>query len=49
MDDKLWEELINISYQEINNELMEDLSDEDIEKIFDKYAVKYEQALKELS
>lgn len=49
MDKELWEKLEEISEKEERERLMEDISEEDAKRIFDKYSSMYDEALRRLS
>lgn len=49
MDKELWKELEEISEKEEKERLMEDISEEDARRIFDKYSSMYDEALRRLS
>lgn len=49
MDKELWEKLEEISEKEEKERLMEDISEEEVKRIFDKYSSMYDEALRRLS
>ena len=49
MDRELWEKLEELSEKEEKERLMEDISEEEAKRIFDKYSSMYDEALRRLS
>ena len=49
MEREIWEELEEIGEKEKERYLLEGISEEEAEKIFDKYSSMYDEALRRLS
>lgn len=49
MEDTIWEELSKISDKEEKESLLENISEEDARRIFDRYSTRYDEALRRLS
>lgn len=49
MDKELWEKLEELSGKEEKGCLVEDISEEEAKRIFDKYSSMYDEALRRLS